>query len=257
MIIADFAGALVKAIRTPGVLMIVYAAASAAAVSLCSCTGDGRANPTNDPLESINRASFATNQMLDRHILKPVAELYNMDLPGPARQGMHNLLVNLDLPATFGNDVLQCEFIRTAQTVGRFTINSTAGVGGLVNVAGKMGIPEHKADFGETLAVYGVDGGPYLVLPLLGPSNLRDATGKVADAMLDPFTYISFGGSTYFLLGRDTLQVVDARARNAQTIDDLESSSLDFYATVRSAYSQHRNAQINRGEEKFADLPDF
>ena len=227
------------------------------AMSLLGCTGGGPADATNDPLESINRDNFAVNQIVDTNAIKPIATFYSAELPEPAREGVHNILVNLKLPVTFGNDILQREVMRSAQTLGRFTINSTVGVGGLVDVAGKIGIPRHDADFGETLAKYGVDEGPYLVLPIVGPSNLRDAAGKVADAFLDPFTYITFGGSTYFLVGRDGLQIVDARSRNMNAIDDLERSSLDFYATVRSAYRQHRSAEVEGGETRFDNLPNF
>ena len=237
--------------------ILTAAASVTVAAGLFGCTGDGSADATNDPLEPINRDNFAINQILDSNAIQPIAAFYNAAMPEPAQEGVHNLLLNLKLPATFGNDLLQCEVTRSAQTLGRFTINSTVGVGGLVDVAGEIGIPGHHADFGETLAMYGVDEGPYLILPLLGPSTLRDAAGKVADAFLDPLTYISFAGSTYFLVGRNGLEVVDARARNMNTIDDLERSSLDFYATVRSAYRQHRNAEVKSGESRFDNLPDF
>lgn len=227
------------------------------AASLWGCAGDGSTDATNDPLERINRSNFAINQIVDRNAIEPIAAFYSAAMPEPAEEGVHNLLLNMKLPATFGNDILQCEVTRSAQTLGRFTINSTVGVGGLVDVAGRIGIPGHHADFGETLAMYGVDEGPYLILPLLGPSNLRDAAGKVADAFLDPFTYITFGGSTYFLVGRDGLQFVDARARNMNAIDDLERGSVDFYATVRSAYRQHRNAEVKSEDSRFDNLPDF
>ncbi len=170
---------------------------------------------------------------------------------------MHNFLSNLGEPQTFANDVLQGEVTRAATTLGRFTINTTIGVGGLVDAATKFGIDGHTTDFGETLAVYGADEGPYLVLPVLGPSNPRDAAGYVVDIGLDPTTYITFRSSVYWMLGRGVLHVVDVRARNIDTIEELERSSVDLYATERSLYRQHRNAEIHGGKADLQNLPNM
>jgi len=223
-------------------------------------TGSGRASATtdpNDPYEVQNRKVFELNQSLDKHVALPVAKFYVHAVPEPAREGIHNFLVNLDVPVTFANDVLQGEVKRAGQTLGRFTVNSTVGIGGLVDVAAKIGIPEHKADFGETLAVYGVGEGPYLVLPLLGPSNPRDAVGYGVDIALDPSTWITWRSSTYFKLGRGTLDLIDERARNIDTLNEIERSSVDLYATLRSLYRQHRQAEINHGNADIQNLPNF
>ncbi|MGH6876112.1 MAG: MlaA family lipoprotein, partial [Rhizomicrobium sp.] len=135
--------------------------------------------------------------------------------------------------------------------------NSTLGIGGLVNIAPKLGIPEHNSDFGETLAAYGVHAGPFLVLPLLGPSDPRDALGYGVDIALDPLTWISWRSSTYFLIGRGVLKIVDERARNIDTINEIERSSVDLYATERSLYRQHREAEINHGKANLENLPNF
>lgn len=223
----------------------------------CATAPNGPGADQNDPYEAQNRKVFELNQSLDNNFMLPVAKGYVAVVPEPARDGIHNFLVNLDLPVTFANDVLQGEVNRAGETVGRFTVNSTVGIGGLIDVAEKIGIPEHKSDFGETLAVYGVGEGPYLVLPLLGPSNPRDAAGYAVDVALDPSTWISWRSSTFFKLGRGALDLVDERSRNIETLDELERSSVDLYATLRSLYRQHREAEINHGKANIENLPNF
>ena len=211
----------------------------------------------NDPYEPTNRKIFAFNDTFDKHLLLPVAKFYVRAVPRPAREGIHNFIANLDVPVTFANDVLQGEITRAGDSLGRFTLNSTAGIGGLIDVAAKVGVEEHDSDFGETLAVYGVGEGPFLVLPLLGPSNPRDAAGYVVDIALDPSTWITWRSSDYFKLGRGVLQILDLRARNIDTIAAIERSSVDVYATERSLYRQHREAEINHGRASIENLPNF
>ena len=234
-----------------------FAAVLCLVFGIAGCATAPVGTDENDPYEATNRQVFELNQSFDRNFAKPVAVFYNDTVPEPARDGVHNFLTNLDLPVTFANDVLQGEVTRAGETLGRFTVNSTIGIGGLVDAAGKIGIPEHDADFGETLAVYGVDEGPYLVLPLVGPSNPRDAFGTVADIFLDPTTYITFRSSIYFQLARGGLDVLDLRARNVDTLDEIERSSVDLYATMRSLYRQHRQAEINHGKPNLDNLPNF
>ncbi|HTT83933.1 MAG TPA: VacJ family lipoprotein [Rhizomicrobium sp.] len=211
----------------------------------------------NDPYEAQNRKVFAFNMKLDEYVALPVAKFYVHVVPEPARDGVHNFLANLDVPITFGNDVLQGAADHAAQSLGRFVINSSIGVGGLIDVAQKIGIPEHDADFGETLGVWGVGPGPYLVLPILGPSDPRDAVGYGVDIAMDPLTWISWRSSTYFLIGRGVLKFVDERSRNIGTLDELERSSVDLYATLRSLYRQHREAEIHGGQPSLENLPNF
>ena len=230
----------------------------AIAWSLAGCAGDRpSAGSQNDPYQSVNRAIFESNMTLDTNVAKPIAIFYNDTVPEPAREGVHNALVNLNLPVTFATDVLQGEARRSGETLERFTVNSTVGIGGLVDAARRFGIPEHESDFGETLALYGFDEGPYLVLPVLGPSNPRDLVGTVADAFLDPLTYVTFRSSTWFELGRSAATVLDERARNVDTLDEIEHSSVDLYATMRSLYRQHREAEINHGKPNIDNLPNF
>jgi phospholipid-binding lipoprotein MlaA len=223
----------------------------------CASTSTTTSSDQNDPYEATNRKIFELNQTFDKNIALPVAMFYNDNIPEPARTGVHNVLVNFDLPVTFANDVLQGEPMLAVDTLGRFIVNSTVGVGGLIDVAAKTGIPEHESDFGETLGVYGVGEGPFLVLPLLGPSNPRDAVGYVADIFLNPSTYVTFRSDTYYRLGLTTLKIVDIRARNVDALNELERSSVDLYATERSLYRQHRAAEIRRGKPDLQNLPNF
>jgi phospholipid-binding lipoprotein MlaA len=229
----------------------------ALAASGCASTPSPDSVDQNDPYESFNRQVFSMNLSLDNNVALPVAKFYVHAVPEPARDGVHNFLSNLDEPETFANDILQGEVTRACTTLGRFTINSTLGVGGLVDAATKFGIEGHSSDFGETLAVYGADEGPYLVLPVLGPSNPRDAAGDLVDIGLDPTTYITFRSSIYWMIGRGVLSVVDVRARNIGTIEEIERSSVDLYATERSLYRQHRNAQIHGGKPDLQNLPNM
>jgi len=211
----------------------------------------------NDPYETTNRKIFAFNDNLDKHFAKPLAQFYTDHVPDGARDGIHNFLTNLDQPVIFANDVLQGEAELAAQTLGRFAFNSTFGIGGFMDEWAKAGRPEHTTDFGVTLGVWGVDEGPYLVLPVLGPSNPRDAVGTGVDEVLDPSTWITWRSDIYFKLGRGGLGLVDERAQNLETLDQIERTSVDFYATMRSLYRQHRQAEINHGQPNIENLPNF
>ena len=131
----------------------------------------------SDPLEPLNRAIFSFNLTLDKAILRPIATVYNAALPDPVRDGVRNFLNNLRTPIILANDVLRGEIGRAGDTVGRFLLNSTLGVGGLFDIASELGFDFHNEDFGQTLAVWGIGEGPYLMLPIFGPSNPRDAVG--------------------------------------------------------------------------------
>lgn len=212
---------------------------------------------TNDPAEPFNRAVFTFNRGLDTMFLKPAAEFYRGLTPPFFQEGMHNFLNNLRTPVILANDLLQGETDRAWTTVARFAINTTLGVGGVRDPATDMGHEYHAEDFGQTLAVWGVDEGPYLMLPLLGPSNPRDAVGTVVDLFFDPFTYWSWadGDKGNYASGAKTAaNAIDFRARNYDALEDLEKSSLDFYAAVRSLYRQRRGSEIRNGES-LDDLP--
>jgi phospholipid-binding lipoprotein MlaA len=211
----------------------------------------------NDPLEDTNRAIFDFNQMVDRNVLVPVAKAYRTVLPEVVRDSLRDFLHNLRAPLIFANDALQGDFVLAGQTFARFTLNSTLGVGGLIDVAGRWGqLPYHEQDLGVTFGVWGVPEGPYLVVPVLGPSNPRDLSGQVAEGFGDPFNYIVTGNpyTLYWIpFVRGGVSGVDQRSRYIETLNDIERTSLDYYATIRSLYRQRRAALIRH--EKEQNLP--
>lgn len=204
---------------------------------------------TNDPLEPTNRVFYSINNGLDTVILAPVARGYRYVVPGAARRGVHNVLANITSPVLLANDVMQAKPRRAGDTFMRFLINTTAGVGGIFDVASGWGYPAHDADFGITLALWGIGEGPFLFLPVLGPSNPRDAGGFAGDIVLDPLTWASFGGSNALGYSRFGLGAVDARERVLDDVDQIKKTALDPYATFRSLYRQHRRSQIERTRE--------
>jgi len=214
-------------------------------------------SPENDPYESFNRRMFAVNDALDRNVAVPAAKVYRTVLPKPAQDGLHNVLANLNSPVTFANDILQGEPLLAAKTLGRAIVNSSIGLAGIVDVATPMGIPGHEKDFGETLAIWGVGEGPYLVIPLIGPSNPRDLTGRVVDIGFDPLTYAGMREKGWWMGSRQLSSLLDERARNIDTMDELRRSSVDLYATLRSLYRQHRNAEIHGGKPDLQNLPNI
>lgn len=206
-------------------------------------------NEANDPYEPMNRYFFEVNNFLDEILLKPFAGWYHLAMPDPAEDGVRNFLRNLKSPVYLANDLFQGEWSRAGTTVARFFINSTIGVGGLIDVADMMDLKYHEEDFGQTLAVWGSGEGPYLHLPIIGPSNPRDATGRLVDYALDPLTWVGYAYNVeYVNTIRAGLDAIDTRARNLEAIDELKKGSVDFYATVRSLYRQKRNDLIKNGE---------
>jgi phospholipid-binding lipoprotein MlaA len=175
----------------------------------------------------------------------------------PVREGIHNAVMNLHKPVVFGNDVLQGEGTRAGQTLARFTLNSTLGVAGLFDVATRLGVPDHSEDFGQTLGVWGAGEGPYLVVPLMGPSSPRDLAGDVADIFMNPLTYIKFHGSDTWYAVETGVDVLDLRAGSVDTVEQIERTSIDFYATTRSLYRQYRSAEIRNGAPEPQDTPDL
>ncbi|HWU27418.1 MAG TPA: VacJ family lipoprotein [Rhizomicrobium sp.] len=211
----------------------------------------------NDPWESWNRKVLSMNMSFDHAVLKPTAEAYVSVVPEPARNGLHNFLTNLDSPVIFANDLLQGEFELAGETLGRFGLNSTAGLAGLIDVATPAGLPRHASDFGQTLGVWGLGANPYLVLPLLGPSNPRDFVGYVADTFMDPLNYVGIREIQYWEMGRGAAVIIDQRAGNMEMLDQLDQSSVDKYATMRSLYRQYRDAHIRHGQQDVKDLPNM
>jgi len=211
----------------------------------------------NDPFESVNRTMFTVSLAVDKMAVRPVAYGYRYLVPPPIRNGLRNVLNNLNSPVILANDLLQGEMDRAGTTLVRAGINSTIGVGGLIEVAEDMGYPRHSEDFGQTLGTYGVNEGPYIFLPLIGPGNPRDIIGRVGDFFFDPLSYVQWGDEYYVPIAQVALDTIDLRERNLETLDDVERSSADMYASLRSLYRQTRNNEIKNGETAVEDLPDF
>jgi phospholipid-binding lipoprotein MlaA len=203
---------------------------------------------TNDPLEPMNREIFDFNQFLDRILIKPLAEGYRTVVPQVGRNAIRHFLDNLGEPVIFANDVLQGDFERANLTVGRFLLNSTFGGGGLADLATDAGAARQPGDFGQTLYTWGLSDGPYLVLPVLGPSDVRDTVGLGVDIEMDPFDWLAYlNGYSAVSYGRWGLYGIDERSRSIETIEELKRTSVDFYAQIRSLYRQHRASVLKQG----------
>ena len=209
-----------------------------------------KAKPTKDCFEKVNRASFALNQGLDKVIFKPVAKGYR-SLPSPIKSGTSNALTNLSNLITIPNNVLQGELKKAGINTGRLVVNTTLGILGIFDVADKMGFPEYeKEDYGQTFGKWGMGPGCYLVLPVLGPTTIRDTAGGFVNVMGgDPYYNLSSNGNNEYLDGKlyaatKTISAIDFRAKNIETLDNLEKNSVDFYASVRSVYLQDRENKI-------------
>lgn len=203
---------------------------------------------TNDPIEPFNRAVFRFNQGLDSVILKPLATIYDQVLPRTLQDSIRNFLNNLRSPVILANNLLQGDVDGARNTIARFTVNTIVGFAGFGDPAGDLGVKYRSEDFGQTLAVWNVGEGPYLMLPLLGPSNPRDAVGFVVDMLIDPINrWADNTDRDGVAIGRTLVRGIDLRARNLKRLDDLEKSSLDFYATIRSLYRQVRDDDIRNG----------
>jgi phospholipid-binding lipoprotein MlaA len=200
---------------------------------------------TNDPLEPTNRVFYAINNGIDTVILKPAARAYRYVLPRPVRTGVDNVLSNLGTPVRLGNDMLQGKPRRAGDTTMRFLINTTVGVLGIFDVAKGWGYPTHDTDFGLTLANWGVPDGPFLFLPILGPSGPRDAVGFGVDSVSDPFTWVGQGGGvSAFGWSRFAVSGISQREKALDPIDQIKKTALDPYATFRSLYRQYRASQL-------------
>jgi len=213
-----------------------------------------KAKPTKDCFEKLNKASFVFNQGLDKAIFKPVAKSYR-SLPVPIKSGTSNVLTNLSTLITIPNNVLQGELKSAGINTGRLLVNSTVGILGIFNVADKMGFPKYiKEDYGQTFGKWGMGPGCYLVLPVIGPTTIRDTLGSFANVMGgDPYYNISVNGNNEYLDGKlyaatKTLSGIEFRANNIESLDNLEKNSVDFYASVRSLYLQDRENKIRNTE---------
>ena len=221
-----------------------------------------KARPVKDCFEPLNRATFALNQGLDKVIFEPVAKAYRV-LPAPLRNGTSNALTNLSSLVTIPNNILQGEFSKAGVNTGRFLINTTVGIVGIFNVAGKIGFPEYeKEDYGQTMGAHGIGPGCYLVLPVLGPSTVRDSVGSLANVVGgDPWYNITVGDNSQHFSDFDYWSTrvatgIDFRAKNIDSFENLEKNSMDFYASVRSLYLQDRQMKISNSDDVTETMDD-
>jgi phospholipid-binding lipoprotein MlaA len=211
--------------------------------------GDAEAAPPPagfpDPFERMNRATFRFNLHVSRWVLEPVIRAYDFTVPNAARRAIHRALVNLDSPAVFANDVLQLEPLDAGVTATRFVLNTTIGIVGLFDPATRLGVEGHESDFGQTLALLAVPSGPYLILPVIGPTTARDGTGYLVDFLFRPTTYLLTPGAQLVVTpvteGGTGIATLDA---NADAVHALEASSVDYYAALKNAFYQDRTARI-------------
>jgi phospholipid-binding lipoprotein MlaA len=199
---------------------------------------------TNDPLEPLNRYIFDVNLAIDEIVLTPISTMYVEGVPEPYQNGIRNFLQNLAMPVTILNSALQGDGENFVDASVSFFINTTAGLGGIFDIPGNFDKEPRKEDFGQTLGVWGVDEGPYLVLPLIGPSGVRDGVGLGVDIATDPVSYVFSPGFVYLIGG---VTAVQFKADSRDEYDNLKRTSVDFYATLRSVYRQIRQNQISNG----------
>ena len=236
------------------ILRTAFALAAVASVTACAgvpSDPDARAsyNEANDPIEPFNRGVYSFNKALDNGFIKPVAKTYRDNLPQTLRDSIRNFLHNLRTPIILANNILQGDQAAAQVTLSRFVTNTIIGFGGFGDPAGDLGAKFRDEDFGQTLAVWGFGEGPYIMLPVLGPSNPRDAIGLLVDSFIDPFnTWADNTDHVEATVSRFAVHGVDLRSRHIKSLDDMEKSSLDFYTTIRSLYRQLRTDAITNGD---------
>lgn len=240
---------------------------TAATIAMASCS-TRNAEPVmagdveiNDPFENANRAVFSFNSAVDRAVIHPIAKGYNAALPKPVRTGVDNVLRNLKSPVTFANQTLQGDAEGAGNVLVRAVVNTLIGFGGIFDVAGSEGIKYEQEDFGQTLATWGVGHGPYLVVPIIGPSSLRDYVGYAVDSFADPLRWYLFNvDHEEIYYGKVGMEYLTLRASLVDVLEDLEKSSIDYYAATRSAYYQRREALVNDQDPETATtaaIPDY
>ncbi|MGE0595073.1 MAG: VacJ family lipoprotein [Hyphomonadaceae bacterium] len=232
------------------------AALSLAAACLCAPAAHAQ-EAVYDPFEGTNRNLFAAHEAIDKAVLGPVARGYRRVTNEPIRSGVSNFLFNLRSPVIFANDVLQGEASRAGTTLARFGVNSTIGVLGIFDPATRMGLERHDEDFGQTLAVWGVGEGPYIFVPVLGPTNLRDGAGRIIDVAFDPLTWSQFDGDETARGARGAATGISTRESLIETIDGTRENSVDPYVTFRSSYALLRESAVRNGQMDVQDLPEF
>lgn len=224
-------------------------------IAMQGCASSEERDP-RDPWEGLNRGVFKFNEAIDRTVVTPVAKGYNFILPGFLNRGITNAFNNLKDIVTAGNQLLQLKPLGAFESLGRVMFNSTLGLGGLIDLASGFGMPRYNEDFGQTLGRWGVGQGPYFVIPLLGPSTVRDGVGLGVDAfVISPVAYLDSIAATF---GMYTVFYVDTRAGLFKAGEIIEAAALDKYSFIRDAYLQRRENLVNDGAvdfESFEPLP--
>ena len=237
----------------------LWLAALTAFAAACASTPEAR--EAGDPFEPVNRAVFQFNDAADRAIVGPAARTYGRVTPEPAQRGVRNVFNNLNRPVVFANTLLQGDLDRSSDVLISFITDTTFGLGGLFALAEANGVEQHNEDFGQTLAVWGVDEGPFIMLPLVGPSNLRDGAGRVVDRYPHPFNWNEDFAQSDEAWALRALNGLRLRADAETAFATLDRTAIDPYVQMRSAYRQMRADQIRNGngddDAAFDDLPDF
>jgi phospholipid-binding lipoprotein MlaA len=222
---------------------------------------DNAAEPMPDPWAGANHAFFRVTRSVDKAVIAPAFRAYNRVVPKPVRNGLDNAIQNLDEPRTAANDILQGRFKGAGNATARFAINSTFGLAGLFDLAGKSGLERQESDFGQTLGRYGVKSGPYIFVPFAGPSSLRDGVGRLVDIFADPVGLIVGGLGTTFGDVRAGVAAVGERSGVGDQLQEVDQEFTDPYATVKSVYSQQRASAIaiarGHSQTDVDQLPDF
>lgn len=224
-----------------GVLMTVIFCAGllSACATPMNTTG---ANPevNSDPIEPLNRGIFQFNYAIDSVLIKPVAQGYGAVMPERGQIMVTNFVDNIKEPVTFANSILQADPNNSFCTLWRFMLNSTFGIGGLFDVATELGLKNRQTGLGDTFAIYGADAGPYIIIPIFGPSNVRDGIGRIGDVFLDPISYTN--NSIFYSI--IAVKTIEARHRNMKLLNDIYNNSIDPYSTMRSIYTQYRAKSV-------------
>jgi phospholipid-binding lipoprotein MlaA len=248
---------LVAQVALAAMVMLVVMGLRPAAAAERPAPRGADALQVEDPLERLNRPLYAIHQALDRIVLRPLALGFEHRTPRPLQRAIQNFVGNLGEPVTFLNDMLQGHFDVAGKTVGRFAMNSTIGIGGLFDPATKHGLPHHVNDLGITLARWGVAPGPYLFIPLLGPSNFRDSLATGAELYIDPIDRAHFEGGKAVLLGVRVIEGLHDRAMAEPDLVAINERGTDSYASMRSYFMQNRQGEILGRPVKIEELPQF
>ncbi len=238
---------------------LIFATAASVVLlnSAPALAADSAAPSNDDPWERLNRRIYSFNQGLDRAIIRPAAMGYKRIAPEPLRLVIRNFLGNLGEPKVIINDILQIRPKRAALATGRFVVNSTVGLGGILDVATHTNLPHRDNGFSITLGHYGVGNGPYVYVPISGPATVRSLVGSVADGVMNPLYWIRYPNSTVVSVSLSVAHGLDLRAEIDSSLKSLTADATDPYATIRSAYLQNQQSLVNGDSDKVQSLPDF